>query len=158
MSNMKIILFITAVIYGSVAVGAETDSFFDAASALNGRGSSIGKTMSKYKKETKKAGSEQRQADLALLWSISETASMCAILGGNVIGAAGMMDGNSRNSFMAMVNGSIDGCMQFITEKKRFLNVIGKVRNDQTTKEFSSELANQLHSMEREFSTFLSKQ
>jgi hypothetical protein len=43
---------------------------FDAASALNERGSSIGEVMTKYKAETKMAGPEQRQADLTLLWSM----------------------------------------------------------------------------------------
>ncbi|MEW8052080.1 MAG: hypothetical protein AB2784_19930 [Candidatus Thiodiazotropha endolucinida] len=156
---MKIVfLFIVASVLTSPVIGAEADAFFDTASALNGRGSSIGKTMSKYKKETKKSGSEQRQADLALLWSISETASMCAILSGNVIGAAGMMDRKSRKSFMKMVNGSVDGCKQFISEKKRFLSAIAKVRNDRATTQFAGELAVELSSMEREFNTFLSKQ
>lgn len=153
-NKIKIALvFIAVIMFGSVA-GAEFDFFFNTASALNGRSSSIGKIMSKYKNETKQAGPELRQANLALLWSISETASMCAILGGNVIGAAGMMDRKTRNSFMEMVNGSIDSCIHFISEKKHFLNAFEKVQDDRATKEFASELASQLRSMESEFNSF----
>ncbi len=141
----------------SILGAAEADRFFDAASTLNSRGSSIGKIMSKYTSEAKKNGHEQRQADLVLLWSIAETGSMCAILNGNIIGAAGMMDKKSRNSYMEMVNDSITICKKIITEKIRFLDVLPQVKDDKVTKLFATELASQLREMDREFNAFTSK-
>lgn len=141
----------------SILVAAEANSFFDAASTLNSRGSSIGKTMSKYTSEAKKNNNEQRQSDLVLLWSIAETGSMCAILNGNIIGAAGMMDKRSRNGYMEMVNDSITICKQIITEKVRFLDVLPQVKDDKVTKLFATELASQFREMDREFNAFTSK-
>lgn len=113
--------------------------------------------MSKYTSEAKKSGHEQRQTDLVLLWSIAETGSMCAILNGNIIGAAGMMDKKSRNSYMEMVNDSITICKKIITEKIRFLDILPQVKDDKVTKLFATELASQLREMDREFNAFTTK-
>jgi len=113
--------------------------------------------MSKYASEMKKSDHEQRQADLVLLWSIAETGSMCAILSGNIIGAAGMMDKKSRNSYMRMVNDSITLCKQIITKKIRFLDVLLQIKDDKITKLFTTELASQFREMDREFNAFTSK-
>lgn len=141
----------------SILGAAEADRFFDAASTLNSRGSSIGETLSKYTSEAKKSDHEQRQADLVLLWSIAETGSMCAILNGNIIGAAGMMDKKSRNGYMDIVNDSITICKKIITEKIRFLDALSQVKDDKATKLFATELASQLREMNREFNAFAFK-
>ena len=143
--------------FSITSYGAEADRFFDSASTLAGRSESIANIMSKYKSTTKGSGPDQRQADLALLWSIAETGSICAILGGNLIGAAGLMDRATRDDFMERVMGSILLCREFASEKRRFLDILPQVRNDEATKKFAADLAVQLRAMDAEFREFSSR-
>jgi hypothetical protein len=136
----------------------DTSSFFDAAAKLNSRGVSFGQLLSEFKPMTQERGPEQRQADLAILWSIGETGSMCSILTGNIIGGAGLMDDQSRNSYMELVLGSISGCKQFISEKIGFLQAIGQVRTDAATIDFSQDLLNQLQLLRDELTGFETSQ
>ena len=95
----------------------EVDRYFDFASALNDRGAQIGALMTRYKAALQTPAPEHVRADLALIWSISETASACSILLGNVIGATGMMDKENRESFRQMLDGSIKVCDRLAREK-----------------------------------------
>lgn len=138
----------------TIVYAAEEDLHFRAASALHARGASIAELMTTYKPAIRAKGTEQRQADLALLWTIAETGSVCAILGGNVIGAGGLMDSRARSDFKERISGSVDVCVQFIHEKVRFLGALAKARNDQSTVEFARALDVQMRALEKNLTDF----
>ena len=157
MPRFAIALFVWMSTASTTAGATEQDLYFLAAYNLHSRGASIAGVMTRYKHTIRTKGTEQRQADLALLWSIAETGSMCAILGADIVGAVGLMDSSARADFKERMSGSVGICLQFIEEKVPFLNALTKARNDEIKIPFAGEIDTQLRALRKEFTDLVPK-
>lgn len=129
---------------------ADSDEYFKAAENLSSRSSLIGETIGVYVKRAPSDMSSEEQSEFRYLLSVGETASMCALLNGNIVGAAGMMGENTRKNYTKMVQLSIQECKNFIEFRKSDLEVVSKRKNESILQSLASELVVHLLALEKE--------
>ncbi|MBB1295675.1 hypothetical protein [Pseudoalteromonas sp. SR41-4] len=148
---MKIIVsFVLLISLCSTYSYADSNEYFKAAGSLSSRSSLIGKTIGVFVNRAPSDMSIEEQSEFRYLLSVGETASMCALLNGNIVGAAGMMDENTRKNYTKMVRLSIQECKNFIDFRKSDLEVLSKSKNANILQSLASELLVHLLALEKE--------
>jgi len=131
-------------------VGANAETYFRKAQTLAERNVAIVLGIRQYMEKENPGLTKIQEARMLYIMSVAETAGMCALLGGNIIGGAGEMSASKRKEYETIVTYSVDACRQFIEFRRMDLVILINEHKGTVLSDFAEDMVFQLNSLESE--------